>query len=86
MTKGGCFRIEKLNLKSSIMFSTSTTVNATLLYTTGVLQFISLPQMKRKSNTTSVIPYHNHYHYNKYHIISLIVADVTQTSSNIEQN
>jgi hypothetical protein len=63
------------------MFSTSTTVNATLLSTTGVLHFISFTQMKQESKKTSVLLYHNHSYYNKYHIISLIATDVTQTSS-----
>jgi hypothetical protein len=68
------------------MFSTGTTVNAELLSTTGVLHFILLPQMKQESKKTSVLPYHNHSYYNKYHIISLIITDVTQTSSNLQQN
>ena len=60
MTKGGRFLTGKLKLKSRIVFSTSTTVNATLLSTTGVLQFILHPQTKQKSKKMSVIPYQNH--------------------------
>ena len=58
--KSGCFLIGKLNLKYSIIFFTSTIVNTTPISTTGVLQFISFPQMKQDSKKTSLLLHHNH--------------------------
>ena len=49
MIKGACFIWGKLNYKCSIMFFISTVYNATLLSTTGVLQILSLPQIKQKT-------------------------------------
>ena len=55
MTKDGCFIWGKRNYKSSIMFCTSTVFNATLLSTTGMLQFLLHRQIKQESNKTGSV-------------------------------
>ena len=77
------FHDGKLNYKYSIIFFTTTVINATLLSTISMLQFLSLPPIQQQSRKMYVLPCCIHYHCNTYHVtISVMLAELNYRKKN----
>lgn len=76
------FHDGKMKYKYSTIFFTTTVINATLLSTIGMLQFLSLPPIQH-SKQVYVLHCCIHYHCNTYHVtMSLMLAELNYRKKN----